>query len=402
MKIFLITPIYATTTQGAGATPVVHYFAKEWGAQGHEGPVIHLRARFPRIFYWISKRFQHRLNSRLGMLVPIDYPSNEDYIADGVDVHCRTMQKVIPHSEYSHSKIMKTVDMISNFCDLYGIPDVFIGHWHNPQLEVLAELKKKYGVKTCLVFHENRFSMHKIYKDRLLPLLSYIDVVGFRNKSAKTDYINRYGMPQSSFIAYSGVSFPFLEAGAKYTPSFDNGVKDFVFVGSLIARKYPVEIVKALDSVYVTNTYSVTFIGHGAERINIETAKGENSNGDIKFTGRITRDEIIEHLKLSQVFIMISKYEVIGLVYLEAMALGLIPIGSKNEGIDGIIKDGENGFLCEAGNHSELASIISRIRAMPQKELERISINAKQTAREYSDFSVAKQYLEEVINENIN
>ena len=396
MKIFLLTPIYATTTQGSGTTPVVHYFAKEWVAQGHEVHVINLRARFPRIFYWISRRFQHWLNSRLGMLVHLNYPKDHDYVADGVDIHCRTMRKLIPHSEYSHSKIMRTVDMISKFCDVYGTPDVFIGHWHNPQLEVLAELKKKYGIKTCLVLHENRFTMHEIYKDRLLTLLSNIDVIGFRNPTAKADYINRYGMPKSSFIAYSGVSTQFLEAGANSSPSFENGVKDFAFVGSLIARKHPAEIVKALDSVYNEEHYSMKYIGDGAEKANIEAAIKPSSNGDIIFTGRITREDIIEQLKSSQVFVMISRHEIFGLVYLEAMALGLIPIGSKNEGIDGIIKDGENGFLCEAGNHTELANIISRIKSMPKSELERISRNAKQTAREYSDKAVAKQYLENV------
>ena len=230
--------------------------------------------------------------------------------------------------------------------------------------------------------------------------MSYIDVVGFRNPSAKNDYINRYGMPKSSFIAYSGVSKPFLEAGLQYAPTFEYGVRDFVFVGALISRKYPTEIVKALDSVYNIESYSMKFIGDGAEKNNIVSAVNECNKKNIKFTGRIARDQIIEHLKLSQVFVMISKDEVFGLVYLEAMALGLIPIGSKNEGIDGIIKDGENGFLCEAGNERELVSIISRIKAMSKNELERISKNAKQTASEYSDSSVAKKYLEDVMNEN--
>ena len=35
MKLFVITPIYATTTEGDGATPLVHYFAQEWVKMGH-------------------------------------------------------------------------------------------------------------------------------------------------------------------------------------------------------------------------------------------------------------------------------------------------------------------------------------------------------------------------------
>lgn len=394
MKIFLITPIYATTTEGSGATPVVHYFAKEWVKQGHEVQVINLRARFPRIFYWISKRFQHQLNSRLGMLVPTKCPVEEDYIADGVSIHRKLMKKLMPHSEYKHSEIIRAVDLISRYCDQYGVPDVFIGHWHNPQLEVLTELKKKYGVKTALVLHENKFSMENVYGDKLRTLLSQIDVIGFRNPSAKADYISRYGEPKSSFIAYSGVSANFLEAGEDFAPSFDGDVKKFVFVGSLIARKHPVAIVKALDSAYVDKPYSMTFVGDGVERANAESSLNTDSKGQLKFTGRIARDEVMNHLREAQVFVMISEAEIFGLVYLEAMAFGLIPIGSRNEGIDGIIKDGENGFLCEAGNEKELEAIIRRIQSMSQEELERMSARAKQTAFDYSDSGVAKRYIE--------
>lgn len=394
MTIYLITPIYATTTQGSGATPVVHYFAKEWVKQGHHVHVFNLRARFPRVFYWFSKRFQHRLNSRLGMLVPTECPAEADYSADGVTIHRRLMKKLMPHSEYNHSEIMKAVNLISRFCDQYGVPDVFVGHWHNPQIEVLTELKKKFGVKTVLVLHENKFSMERVYGEKLLPMLNQIDVIGFRNTSARADYSSKYGTPKSSFIAYSGVSTTFLEAGKDYAPSFEGGVKDYIFVGSLIARKHPVEIVEALDATYPDKEYTMTFVGDGAERASMEKAKEKSIKGKVSFTGRIAREEVMNHLKKSQVFVMISKGEIFGLVYLEAMAFGLIPIGSRNEGIDGIIKDGENGFLCEAGDVEELKTIIYKIKTMTQKELEQMSARAKQTAFNYSDSGVAKHYLE--------
>lgn len=393
MKIFLLTPIYATTTQSSGATPVVHYFAKEWVMQGNEVHIINLRVRYPRFFYWFSRRFQHQLSTRLGMPVHVEYPNNEDYIADGVIVHRRVMNKFLPHSEYKDSEIRKAVDYISNYCKINGQPDVFVGHWHNPQLKILFELKKRFDTKTALIFHDNKFSLEKIYGDKLKLMIDQIDLIGFRNISAKLDFIRLYGEPKSSFIAYSGVSKEFLDGGKNFHPSFENGVNKFVYVGLLIERKHPVEIVKALDATYSDKPYDVTFIGDGAERINVENARNANSKGAVNFTGRIPRNEVMHHLRESQVFVMISKGEIFGLVYLEAMAFGLIPIGSRNEGIDGIIKDGVNGFLCEAGNEQELAIIIKKIQLMSKDELELISTNAKKTAFEYSDSGVAKHYI---------
>ena len=115
------------------------------------------------------------------------------------------------------------------------------------------------------------------------------------------------------------------------------------------------------------------------------------------FTGRIPRDEIIDFLKQSDVFVMISKGEIFGLVYLEAMALGLIPIGSKNEGIDGVITDEENGFLCKAGDVDELVTIIKKIKRMSPESLKEMSDKAKQTANDYSDENVAKKYLNSLL-----
>lgn len=394
MKIFVLTPIYATTTLQQGTTPVVHYFTREWIKMGHEVKVFYLRPKFPRLFYWISKRFQHQLNTKLGMLVPIDYPKNEDYIAEGVDVCKRTINKIKPHARYSTKQINYAVKLISEECEKNGVPDYFIGHWDNPQLEVLYALKQRFHKPVCLVLHSNKFHLERLYGEKMKAMLAQMDVIGFRNKAAQADFESKYGKPKSSFIAYSGVSDAFLKAGTEIQKSFDKPVRNFIFVGSLIARKHPKEIITALSRVYPDGNYKMTFIGDGAEKEQIEKEYVQSdSKGEIIFTGRIPREQIIDYLKESDVFVMISHAEIFGLVYLEAMALGVIPIGSKDEGIDGIIEEGKNGFLCKAGDVEELISIFERIKEMPAQTLRSLSTEAKQTAHEFSDYGVAEKYL---------
>ena len=57
-------------------------------------------------------------------------------------------------------------------------------------------------------------------------------------------------------------------------------------------------------------------------------------------------------------FVMVSSREAFGLVYLEAMAKGCIVIGTKGQGIEGIVKHGENGFLCKARDVNELTVLV--------------------------------------------
>lgn len=394
MKLFVLTPIYATTTLQQGATPVVHYFTREWVKMGHEVKVFYLRPKFPRPYYWISKHFQHQLNTRLGMLVPTEYPKDEDYEAEGVAVCKRTIRKTKPHSRYSNGKINYAVRLISEECEKNGVPDFFIGHWDNPQLEILCRLKEKYNKPTCLVLHSNQFDFERLYGEKTKEMLSQMDIIGFRNKSAQADYESKYGKPKASFIAYSGVSEAFLEAGKDFQRNYEKPIKNFIFVGSLIARKHPKEIVSALNRVYPDGNYKITFIGDGAEKEQINKVSAQTgSKGEIVFTGRIPREQIIDYLKEADVFVMISHAEIFGLVYLEAMALGVIPIGSKNEGIDGIIENGKNGFLCKAGSVDELTSILNMIKKLPPKTIQTLSEEAKQTACEYSDFGVAEKYI---------
>ena len=394
MNIILITPIYATTTQGSAATPVVHYFAREWAKMGHNVKVFHFVPRFPRLFYRFAKLFQHQLNTRLGMLVPTDYPKDCDYEADGVNVCCRGLRKIKPHSRYSKKQLDKAIRLIESDCRVNGIPDVFIGHWDNPQLDILCNLKNRFHRPVCLVLHNNKFHLEDVYGNQTREMLSQMDLIGLRNRTALVDFEAKYGKPKSSFIAYSGVAQAFLDAGAPLHKAFEQPVRQFVFVGSLIARKYPRTIVQSLNKVYPDGNYKMTYIGDGAERELIEKDLAQMPiKGEVMFTGRIPREQIIDHLRSADVFVMISKSEIFGLVYLEAMALGVIPIGAKNEGIDGIVQDGINGFLCKAGDADELCSVLNKIRKMDSGSLTVVSQNAKETAQRYSDANVAKEYL---------
>lgn len=99
----------------------------------------------------------------------------------------------------------------------------------------------------------------------------------------------------------------------------------------------------------------------------------------------------------AQCFIMISKAETFGLVYLEAMSMGCLTVASRHEGMEGIIEDGVNGFLCNAGDEFELAQVINKINNLSQKEINQISQNAIITAQKLTDSKVAEYYLNAII-----
>ena len=112
--------------------------------------------------------------------------------------------------------------------------------------------------------------------------------------------------------------------------------------------------------------------------------------------GQISRKEVFDFLSKAETFIMISNNETFGMVYLEAMAMGCITIASRNGGVDGIIKNGINGYLSEQGNENDLANVINIIKKLNNKEKENMQMNAVKTAIEFSDSKVSDKYLDNI------
>lgn len=93
---------------------------------------------------------------------------------------------------------------------------------------------------------------------------------------------------------------------------------------------------------------------------------------------------------------MVSKSGAFGLVYLEAMGKGCITIGTRGQGIDGIIKNGKNGFLCEARNVYDLKELFENINEMIYENKMAIAKKAIDTSKNLTDRKVAIYYLEKI------
>lgn len=396
-NILLLSPIYPGPNIPKESTPVVHYFAKEWVKMGHKVIVIHYVVNFPNFVYKLCKPFANQLSSFFSSTIRVEKVSEITYELDGVIIKRIPMSKLIPHSRYSKNMISIALQKTLSFCKEQSFtPDCITAHWLNPQIQLLQLLKQTYRVPTCLVFHDFGIDLKSIFKDSAYDYMKSIDVLGFRSAAIKQRFESEFNFKKPNFFCYSGIPESYL-LNATSDRVFSS-VHSFIFVGTLIKRKFPAEIVTAVSHSFKHEHYSISFIGEGAEDKKIlRNAKKARCIDRVNLLGRMNRESVCQQLLQHDVFIMISKDETYGLVYLEAMAVGCITIAAKNEGFDGIIQNGINGFLCEAGNVTELSSIISQIRLMTSEELSVISNNAIKTARMLTDSKVAENYINNII-----
>lgn len=397
MNILVLSNIYPAPDLEKENTPVVHYFTREWIKMECKVRVVHYPANFPKLLMWGASPFKRHFSSMLGTTIRTTQAVEKEYVLDEVKVKRIPLLKYKLHGAFPEKEISRAYNKTVEWLEAENfIPDVITSHWVNPQLEIMARLKEHFHSGTCYVAHTPTEELISIYnEEKIHQLLSVIDSVGFRSAYIHDKFISTFGYNGPTFQCYSGIPEQYIP-NEKKERNFVN-VNRFVFVGTLIKRKFPAEIIPAVFKALGDVPFSINYIGKGAEEKNIrKNAMKYGVVDKVHLLGRMGRDEVVYNLQDSDVFVMNSKSEAFGLVYLEAMAQGCITIASRHEGFDGIIQDGVNGFLCNAGDIEDLATTIARIKHLSNEQLLEISNNAISTARKLTDQKAALMYLHEL------
>jgi glycosyltransferase involved in cell wall biosynthesis len=396
-NILVLTYIYPAKDLPDDYTPVVHYFTREWKSAGYNVIVIHNNVYFPKFIHFIIRLFKKTITKYFPFPFPTQQHSKEKhYIMDHVKVYRIPIFKKYPQALITKKTKQKQLNRIIELLSSLDFnPDVIIGHWANPQLYQVLELGKLYQSKTCLVMHSDIRDIKRVHSNDAKNLINSVDVWGFRSKNLLEQFEKYYGATSNSFLCYSGI--PVIKKKPALR-SFENGVKTFLFVGLLIPRKNPITIINAINNSSRNKSFHLNIVGEGPEKAKITPLiKKLKIQNNVTLHGRVSRDEVFKMMNNSDCFVMVSRPETFGLVYIEAMSMGCITIGSKNEGVDGIIQHGINGFLCNPGDDFELSKLLIHISTLTKNELVSISKNAIKTALELTDSKVAEKYIQSVM-----
>lgn len=331
-------------------TRVVHYFAKMLVEKGHRVQVVHLS-------YWPVKEIS-------GAHLPYLWPRERDYTIEGVPVRLVQYQMLTPqrfYPEWFQAKIINrqlrrmkkqlgwTADKVFvHFPTTFtGLTEVFsgcectLGDFHNMDCTLLRE-RDRHG--------------------RVLHFIRQLRTWGCRNKRVR-EYLTSIG--GAPVPVYTGIEAALLAPAEEIEQKkqLPGGLK-MIYAGQLIPLKNVDTLIEAVQRLEGQAT--LTIVGDGEERARLEALAA--GSRDIRFTGWLPREEVVALMKQADVFAMVSSPETYGMVYLEAMAQGVIPVASLGEGFDGLIRDGENGFLVPPGNTDALVEKLRHIAALSPTE----------------------------------
>ncbi|MGO1057696.1 glycosyltransferase [Planococcus sp. FY231025] len=167
----------------------------------------------------------------------------------------------------------------------------------------------------------------------------------------------------------------------------------FITVASLITLKNIDINLKALSKIEKTIDWEYKILGEGKELEALKMLSSELGITDkVFFLGHQNTEKVYKELEGSDIFIMVSEPESFGLVYLEAMAKGCITIGAFNNGIDGIVKNRVNGFLCIPRDVESLNRILNEIFSMNSLEMENLISFMHKTISNYTEEETVDKY----------
>jgi phosphatidylinositol alpha-1,6-mannosyltransferase len=106
------------------------------------------------------------------------------------------------------------------------------------------------------------------------------------------------------------------------------------------------------DAVYLV-------VGDGDDRARLEAIAAQTGVRDrVHFAGRVGADDLPEHYRLADVFVMPSTGEGFGIAFLEAMASGVPVIGGSKDGSVDPLADGELGAAIDPNDEGQLVAAI--------------------------------------------
>lgn len=132
----------------------------------------------------------------------------------------------------------------------------------------------------------------------------------------------------------------------------------FIFVGRLSSEKNLLNLVEAVGQL----NKGLDIYGEGELRSTLEKCV-KDKGYDVRFKGVVDNKALVKVYNQYLYYILPSLFEGMPKTLLEAMACGLVCIGTDTEGINEVIQDGRTGYLIKGMSVDDIKSTINEIDA---------------------------------------
>lgn len=255
----------------------------------------------------------------------------------------------------------------------------------------LARVEKRNQLK-------NRFTIKRIiqflYQGRAeMKLLSCIPIAIVDTEYVR-EMVNHYPIrkkPEMRVVP-QGINEDF------FFMNCSSGSHTFLSVGAIGERKGQMLTLKAYEQVRQTGLDAkLVFVGPVANRSYYEALKeaigSSEFTNDIRLSVDLTGEELRQRYTEANVFVLHSEEESQGIVFAEAMAVGLPVVATRVGGVPYVVREGVTGLLSDYGDVASFANNMTKLMS-DKLQWQSMSRNSKQMSDRYHWFSIADKVFE--------
>ena len=185
--------------------------------------------------------------------------------------------------------------------------------------------------------------------------------------------------------------------GGLQTPGVFPRGAPVIFSASRLVHKNGIDILlKAAAILKDECSFKIVLAGDGekSEKLKVKSEKLKIQDR-VQFLGSVPYAELPALYKNADIFVRPSRSEGLGSAFLEAMAAGLITIGTPVGGIPDFLIDGKTGFLSKPEDPDDLARVLRKAFTMNDTERRNMLQQARTVIREgYLWDNIAEQMQE--------
>lgn len=242
----------------------------------------------------------------------------------------------------------------------FGRPDIVHAHFLKMGAAVKSICRKE-SLPFVLTEHSsliNKKSLSKTVSRRASATYSSCDSIITVSHSLEKNIKDSLGF--DSIVIHNIVNIGNNET--KITKLTENKRYKIVSAGNLVPRKgFDVLIMAFSEAVKIKPDMQMEIFGDGPERKNLELLIEKLSLSDrIVIRGRYKKQDLAQLFSDADVFVLASKRETFGVVYIEAMALGLPVIATRCGGPEDFVDD-SNGYLVDVDDVPGLANALVKM-----------------------------------------
>jgi glycosyltransferase involved in cell wall biosynthesis len=312
----------------------------------------------------------------------------QHFFSDGLEIYNFSFPLGrVPKRLLLYAGIFSIRKLYSQIIQQYGSPDMI--HAHFTEIAAIASsLKEKYNIPLIVTEHSSLMNKDKIsttsffWGEKAYHHANKIICVS----SALSEKVKKH-FGKDSIIVPNIVDTTIFSSVRKKNNRFI-----FISVGSLICRKGFDVLINAFSSGHFDENVSLYIVGEGSCRNHLEKQiRILNLEKQVKLFGVLSRQQIQELFSISSVFILTSRLETFGVVYIEAMSAGLPVVATRCEGPEDFV-DEANGLLVDVEDMEGTATAMKYMyRNIDRYNGEKISAETK---KHFAPDMIARQLTE--------